>query len=80
MNAPLPNHHADPIGVGAPADEIEITPAMLDAGVSVLCEFETETTDESYWARRVYSAMRSAAGSGETTCPDGALDHGTCRK
>ena len=48
---------------GAPEQEIEITPAMMDAGAAVLCGFETEITDETYWAKavKVYVAMRKAA-------------------
>jgi hypothetical protein len=41
--------------------EIEITPAMIEAGVAVLCAFETETADEAYWAKRVYLAMVALA-------------------
>ena len=46
--------------------EIEITPAMLAAGVSVLCGYETETAGEEYWAARVYRAMVLASSS---ECP-----------
>ena len=46
---------------GAPANEIEITPEMIAAGAEVLYAFETETTDETYWAIKVYVAMRNAA-------------------
>jgi hypothetical protein len=51
----------DSIEAGAPEQEIEITPEMIEAGAGVLCGFETETTDETYWARKVYIAMREAA-------------------
>ena len=38
-------------------DEIEITPEMLEAGAEVLFSFQTATTDEEAWARRVFLAM-----------------------
>lgn len=47
-----------------PADpfdpEIEITPAMIAAGVSVLCAFDTTFEQEAAWAIRIYSAMTRA--------------------
>jgi hypothetical protein len=46
---------------GAPEIEIEITSEMIEAGAGVLCGFETETTDEMYWAKKVYIAMREVA-------------------
>jgi len=49
------------VPVGAPEQEIKITPAMMDAGALVLCELETEPTDETYWAEKVYVAMRKVA-------------------
>ncbi len=44
-----------------PETEIEITPAMIEAGAAVLCSFETLTAGEEYWARKTYLAMRKAA-------------------
>lgn len=44
-------------------DELEITPAMIGAGIGVLCKYETETAGESYWAREVFTAMARAAPS-----------------
>jgi hypothetical protein len=51
----------DSIEAGAPEQEIEITPEMIEAGACVLCRFETFTADEEYWAKEVYRAMRKAA-------------------
>jgi hypothetical protein len=51
----------DSIEAGAPANEIEITSEMIEAGALVLCGFETETADETYWAEKTYIAMREAA-------------------
>jgi hypothetical protein len=48
-------------GAVAPADEVEITPAMTAAGAAVLCGFETLTAGEEYWADEVYRVMRRAA-------------------
>jgi hypothetical protein len=42
---------------GAPENEIEVTPEMIEAGAAVLCGFETETADESFWAKEVFLAM-----------------------
>jgi hypothetical protein len=44
--------------------EIEVTPAMLRAGVRVLYGYETETAGEGYWAERIYRAMASASLAG----------------
>ncbi len=46
---------------GQAGAEIEITPEMIEAGVSVLCEFNTFEASEEYWARRVFAAMVSVA-------------------
>ncbi len=42
-------------------DDAEITPVMIRAGASVLCGFETYSTDEAYWAKETYRAMARAA-------------------
>ena len=52
---------ASPVESGAPGEEIEITPAMTEAGAAVLCGFETYFSTEEYWADAVYRAMRRAA-------------------
>lgn len=41
---------------------IKITEEMLEAGVAVLCKFETLTAGEEYWAKEVYIAMASLSG------------------
>jgi hypothetical protein len=46
---------------GRSTEEIEVTPEMIEAGVSVLCGYETLTAGESYWAGEVYRAMRAVA-------------------
>jgi hypothetical protein len=45
-------------------EEIEVTEEMIKAGADVLMLFETYTTDESYWAEKVYLAMRCAERKG----------------
>ena len=47
---------------GAP-NGIEVTPAMIEAGASVLAGFDTYFTSEEIWAERVYRAMRAADAS-----------------
>jgi hypothetical protein len=42
---------------GAPADEIEITPEMIEAGVAILYGYETLTRGEEWWAVEVYRSM-----------------------
>lgn len=41
-------------------DSDEITPAMIESGVAVLCAFDTTFEGEAAWAVRVYQAMRGA--------------------
>lgn len=52
-------------GAGAPADEIEITPAMEIAGATRLCESYPEETGsvctERFMAREVFLAMWRAS-------------------
>jgi hypothetical protein len=45
----------------AGAPEIEVTPAMIEAGVAEFCQAETYFSTEEYWAERIYRAMRAAA-------------------
>lgn len=40
---------------------IVITDKMIEAGVRVLCGYETLTRGEAYWAEEVYRAMREVA-------------------
>ena len=50
---------------GAPADEdIKVTPAMIEAGVSVLCEMDLTRQPEAHWAARLFRAMAAASDSG----------------
>lgn len=44
----------------ASADDIEITPAMIEAGASVLYRMEPLFASEEFWAKEVYRAMASA--------------------
>lgn len=46
------------------APEIEITPEMIRAGVSVLCAFDTSFEGEEVWAVRIYRAMETARTKG----------------
>jgi hypothetical protein len=49
---------------GAPkADEIEVTPEMIEAGALVLAGFDTTFAGPEYWAEQTYLAMRRAATS-----------------
>ena len=41
--------------VGAP--EVEVTPAMIAAGKSVLCDMELSFASEDYWVEKIYRAM-----------------------
>jgi len=50
---------AEPLG--APEDEIEVTPEMIEAGVAILYGYETDTVGEEYWAETIYKAMRKVA-------------------
>ena len=54
--------------------EIEITPAMIEAGARVLYRFQTFTAGEEFWAEEVYLAMESAklAASVEPHVPSAA--------
>ncbi len=45
---------------GAPEAEIEITPAMIEAALSVLAAYDTTFERDDVWAKRIYSAMEAA--------------------
>lgn len=44
-------------------DGIDITPEMIEAGMSVLCRMELAFADEEFWAEKVYRAMAALAPS-----------------
>jgi hypothetical protein len=46
----------------AGAPEVEITPAMIEAGVSVLCAAEPLFNSDAAIVRRIFSAMLSPLG------------------
>ena len=48
---------ADSIGAGAPADEIEITPAMIDAGVDEICSYNLEYETREEAVARIFEAV-----------------------
>jgi hypothetical protein len=48
---------AESIGAGAPADEIEITPAMIRAGVSAFCGCNSGFETERETVEQIYEAM-----------------------
>jgi hypothetical protein len=50
----------DSVGRGAPADEIEITPGMLRAGVSALCSYDSEFESREEGVERIFRAMYQA--------------------
>jgi hypothetical protein len=54
---------SDSIGAGAPSSgtEIEITPAMLRAGVSALCAYDSEFESREEGVERIFRAMCRAS-------------------
>ena len=52
---------ADSVDAGAPADEIEITPAMIEAGAAEVAMYSPETTDAASVAEDVFKAMLRAS-------------------
>jgi hypothetical protein len=48
------------VGAGAPADKIEVTPAMVVAGVAALVNFEGEVS-RAFLAKEVFQAMAAVA-------------------
>jgi hypothetical protein len=51
---------AESIGLGAPANENEITPAMIAAGVSALLDFDSRFERESDAVISIFEAMVAA--------------------
>ena len=39
------------------SEAVEITPAMIEAGASVLCGMTLAYAGEGYWAKEIYRAM-----------------------
>jgi len=57
MKTPLaPNE-----GAGAPENEIEITPAMIEAGVSAFNRWSNSGEMEEYIVEQIYKAMKKMA-------------------
>ncbi len=48
---------SDSAGAGAPADEIEITPEMVEAGVFALERFMDSSLTEDLVVKKVFAAM-----------------------
>ncbi len=70
MDDTLPNSHADETEVGAPADEVEVTPAMIDAGVTLLLAFHREYgPDAEETVTRIFRAMSRVAKSEDFQLP-----------
>ena len=63
---------ADSIGAGAPADENEITPAMIAAGVSALLDFDSRFEKEADVVVDIFCAMM-AAKEGPCEAPEGEM-------
>jgi hypothetical protein len=63
----IPSPSADDIGAGAPADEIEITAAMIDAGAEEFLRWSggavADIGNESVAAECIFKAMVFAARS-----------------
>jgi hypothetical protein len=57
MNDPLPKHHADGIGVGAPEEEVEVTPAMTTVGVVHLFDYDPQFSNEEEVVEKMFKAM-----------------------
>jgi hypothetical protein len=45
---------------GAPEDEIEITPEMIEAGVDVLYQYAPSMAGFDFWAGEIFRAMWAA--------------------
>ena len=56
---------ADSVGAGAPADEIEITPAMIEAGVRAFCAYDPDIERPRDVVPDIFRAMMSARVSPE---------------
>jgi len=72
MKMTTPSSRPDSIGAGAPDLEIEVTPAMLRAGVSALCHYEPEFETREEGAARIFRAMYRASKKG------GRIGEGDC--
>lgn len=44
-----------------PVKEVEITPAMIEAGEELLMQFEWGWSDPEEYVRKIYSAMRAVS-------------------
>ena len=53
--------------------EIEVTPEMIEAGVSEFCSFDRRFDDEAEAVRRIFLAMCAASGEGVGWCDRRAL-------
>jgi hypothetical protein len=58
--AVIPSPSADDIGAGAPADEIEITPAMIEAGVKEFCSYDPDLEQARDIVPEIFKAMLRA--------------------
>ncbi len=70
MNDAVLHSHAESIGVGAPADEIEVTPAMIEAGVAAMAGHHYRHAESDSWEDQVvsiYRAMRLASAFGDAS-------------
>lgn len=54
-----PSEVMPPTG-GSDVPEFEVTPEMIEAGVSVLCAVDTTFESEAEWVKRIYRAMVAA--------------------
>jgi hypothetical protein len=61
---PAPSDHSD--GAGAPEPEIDITPEMVAAGVSALCDVRSDFESDSEIVMRIYRVMQLAVAT--TSC------------
>lgn len=56
--------------VGAPEDEIEITPAMVEAGVAALWHCDDHLGDDECTVEAIYRAMASSREFAQSPRPD----------
>ena len=64
MILPAPNDPA-PEGAGAPEPQIEITPAMLEAGTWVLSHSDRDWESDYEIVTKIFSAMVAARGDAD---------------
>lgn len=50
----------EPLDRPVDENEIEVTPEMIEAGEKLLYGYETETTDEAFWAEKLFKVMWAA--------------------